>query len=60
MKAKYLTLILLALGIYIIVDGLGSIIVYIQQPIIFDHVMRIIRILVGISICGIAIKIKKW
>jgi hypothetical protein len=42
------------LGIYIIIDGLGSIIVYHNQPWFPDHMMRIIRMIVGAIViyCG--------
>ena len=59
MKIKYYLAALIAVGMYVIIDGIGSIIVYINQPIIFDHFMRIIRIIVGILICIISIKLWK-
>ncbi|RLF30718.1 MAG: hypothetical protein DRJ99_01735 [Thermoplasmata archaeon] len=59
MKTKYYLAALIAIGIYVIIDGIGSIIVYKTQPIIFDHFMRIIRIIVGILISIISIKLWK-
>jgi|LGVF01.1.fsa_nt_gb hypothetical protein len=55
---KRLSWLLFFLGCYIVVDGFGSILVYLYQPFVFDHFMRVIRMLVGITVCYIALKMK--
>jgi hypothetical protein len=35
------------LGVYIIIDGFGSILVYKKQPFFFDHFVRVFRMIVG-------------
>jgi hypothetical protein len=45
------------LGIYLIFDGLGSIVIYQRQPWSPDHMMRIIRMIVGVGIIFISKKI---
>ena len=47
------------LGIYIICDGIGSIIVYQSQPWFFDHTMRIIRMIVGVGVIYIGEKMSR-
>ncbi|MCD6468034.1 MAG: hypothetical protein J7L32_01805 [Thermoplasmata archaeon] len=49
------------LGVYII-DGVGSILVYLHasnQQLFFDHFMRLIRMLIGLIICYIAVKLNQ-
>ena len=42
--------ILCILGLYIVIDGLVSIIWYVDQPVFPDHALRFVRILIGIFI----------
>jgi hypothetical protein len=44
------------LGIYVIIDGLGSIVVYQRQPWFPDHMIRIIRMIVGAGVICISAK----
>jgi cell division protein FtsW (lipid II flippase) len=45
-KLTFISLVMLFFGLYLIGDGVGSIIIYNQQRII-EHVPRLIRVLVG-------------
>ena len=45
------------IGIYLIIDGLGSIVVYQKQPWFPDHTLRIIRMLVGGIVIGLGEKV---
>lgn len=56
---KYYRLTLDILGIYVICDGLGSIVVYQSQPWIPDHMIRIIRMIVGANIIYITEKMSR-
>jgi len=47
------------LGIYMIIDGLGSIIAYQKQPWFPDHMMRIIRMIVGVGVIYISEKMSR-
>jgi hypothetical protein len=47
------------LGIYLICDGLGSIIAYQRQPWFPDHMMRIIRMIVGVGVIYISEKMSR-
>ena len=51
-KNTYL-LFLFFIGLYLVVDGLGSIFIYRTQPFFPDHVMRIIRSAFGVVIAYI-------
>ncbi|EMR73396.1 hypothetical protein MBGDN05_00458 [Thermoplasmatales archaeon SCGC AB-539-N05] len=59
MSIKTVSAIIIALGIYIIIDGAGSILIYQSQPLFFDHFMRMIRILIGITIIIISFNVKR-
>jgi len=48
-----LSTILIVLGVSIIVDGAGSIIVYRRQTLV-EHLVRVYRIAVGVSVLTIA------
>jgi hypothetical protein len=47
------------LGIYLICDGLGSIVIYQKQPWFPDHMMRIIRMIVGVGVIYISEKMSR-
>jgi hypothetical protein len=47
---KYYRLAFYILGMYVICDGIGSIIVYQSQPWFWDHMMRVIRMIVGVGV----------
>jgi hypothetical protein len=47
------------LGTYLIIDGLGSIIVYQKQPWFPDHMIRIIRMIVGVGVIYISKKMSR-
>jgi len=60
MKSKKLSkkwlLLLLIFGILLVIDGIGSILVYSQQPFLFDHLVRLFRVAIGIIVIYISIK----
>ena len=47
---KYWGWIVFLLGLYLILDGAGSMIVYKDQPFIFDQLIRLIRMFAGLII----------
>lgn len=49
--------ILFLIGIILIADGIGSILVYHTQPWFPDHTVRIIRTGLGVACCYIATRI---
>lgn len=53
MKKDIYLLFLFFAGLYLIVDGLGSILIYHTQPLFPDHFMRIIRSALGLIIAYI-------
>ncbi len=59
MSVKTVSAILIALGICVIIDGAGSILIYQSQPLFFDHFMRMIRILIGLAIIMISFNVKR-
>ena len=52
-------LLLSIFGILLVIDGIGSILVYSEQPLIFDHLIRLFRVTIGIIIIYIGIKFGK-
>jgi len=56
MKTKKWYLLLLIFGILLVIDGIGSILVYSEQPIIFDHLIRLFRVIIGFIIIYIGVK----
>jgi hypothetical protein len=56
---KYYRLAFYILGIYIICDGLGSIVVYQSQQWFPDHMIRIIRMIIGVGIIYIGEKMTR-
>jgi len=56
---KYYRLAFYILGIYVICDGIGSIIVYQSQPWFWDHMMRVIRMIVGVGVICIGEKMTR-
>ena len=59
MSIKTVSAIFIVLGIYIIIDGVGSMLIYQFQPLFFDHFMRMIRILIGVTIIIISFNVKR-
>lgn len=55
-KSKKWLLLLSIFGVLLIIDGIGSIIVYSEQPLIFDHLVRLVRVSIGIIIIYISMK----
>ena len=55
---KRLAIALGLIGFYVIIDGIGSILVYLQQPLFFDHLMRLIRTLVGTLIVYVGVRLR--
>jgi len=49
-RKKIYEWILFILGIYIMLDGIISIVVYVEQPFLFDNLFRVIRVTVGMLI----------
>jgi hypothetical protein len=47
-KLKILAAVAIIFGIYMILDGFGSILVYWTQPLIPDHFVRICRMIAGL------------
>jgi hypothetical protein len=45
------------IGLYLILDGIGSIVIYQKQPWFPDHTLRIIRMLVGGIVIGFGEKV---
>ena len=54
---KKISGLLFLLGIWLVIDGIGSILVYPEQPLIFDHLLRLGRTTVGIIIMYIGLKV---
>ena len=46
-KLKQLRVVIFFIGLYIIADGIGSIMMYPTQPMIPDHMVRVFRMIVG-------------
>ena len=49
---------MIGLGIYCILDGFGSILVYHDQPFWFDHFVRVCRMLAGMI--GVVVGFAVW
>ena len=56
-KLKVLAAVAIFFGIYMILDGFGSILVYWTQPVFPDHFMRICRMIAGLIEIIVAIVI---
>ena len=54
-KLKQLRGIIFFIGLYIIADGIGSIMMYPTQPMIPDHMVRVFRMIV----CGLVIMLNE-
>ena len=51
-----LKIVLILLGAYLTIDGLGSIWYYADQPWVPDHVMRVVRTVLGLVVIYIGIR----
>ena len=47
-RVTALKIVCIIFGVYMILDGFGSILVYPYQPLFWDHFVRICRIIAGI------------
>lgn len=47
-RLLFLRIVAVFFGIYMILDGFGSILVYLYQPFWFDHFVRICRMVAGL------------
>jgi hypothetical protein len=54
MKEKYMCIFVILVGVYIALDGFGSILVYPEQPFFPDQVIRLIRVVLGVAIALVA------
>lgn len=55
---KKLAIALGLIGLYVMIDGIGSIIIYSQQPLFFDQLMRLVRIGVGTLIICVGVRVR--
>ena len=47
---------LIVIGAYLIIDGIGSIMYYSEQPVVPDHSIRLVRALIGAIVIYISLR----
>jgi len=48
--------ILIILGLYLVIDGIGSIFLYQTQPWFPDHTIRVVRAIIGVGLTYLGVR----